>query len=107
MQEGGYAAAAKVSYLSVPSVWQHIQSLEKAYGVRLFVRTGRQVQPTDAAKRLYEQVASILVQMESTFDVIEDATNDTPIRMVIGVRMLLRTLARLLLPCIDDTRIGW
>ena len=68
MQEGGYAAAARVSHLSVPSVWQHIQALEKAYGVELFARAGRHVEPTAAAEALYEHVSSILVQIESTFD---------------------------------------
>ncbi|MCO8121846.1 LysR family transcriptional regulator [Stieleria sp. TO1_6] len=92
MQEGGYAAAAKVSHLSVPSVWQHIQSMEKSYGVQLFERVGRQVAPTDAAKRLYEQVDRILVQLESTFELVS-AQSDQTIRMVTGVRMMLEDLA--------------
>lgn len=92
MQEGGYAAAAKVSHLSVPSVWQHIQSLEKIYGVKLFERSGRQVTPTPAAVKLQEQVESILVQLDSTFDVMTDSA-DQVIRMVSGVRMMLEDLA--------------
>ena len=51
-RESGYSAAARASDLSVPSVWQQIQALERAYGVRLFQKVGRQVQPTDEAKRL-------------------------------------------------------
>jgi len=93
MQEGGYAAAAKVSHLSVPSVWQHIQALEKAYGVRLFDRVGRQVEPTDAAKKLYEQIETILVGLESTFDSVSTSSADQAIRVVTGVRMMLEDLA--------------
>jgi DNA-binding transcriptional LysR family regulator len=93
MQKGGYAAAAKVSHLSVPSVWQHVQALEKAYGVSLFERVGRQVQPTDAAKRLYEQVDGVLVRLESTFDVVRGSFADETIRIVTGVRMMLEDLA--------------
>jgi len=93
MQEGGYAAAAKVSHLSVPSVWQHIRSLEKSYGVQLFDRDGRQVRPTEAARRLYDQVDRILVQLESTFDLVDESKFDRAIRIVTGVRMLLEDLA--------------
>ncbi|MDV6033141.1 MAG: LysR family transcriptional regulator [Phycisphaera sp. RhM] len=93
MQEGGYAAAARVSHLSVPSVWQHIQALEKAYGVELFARAGRHVEPTAAAETLYEHVSSILVQIESTFDVVSRSSIDQTIRMVAGARMMLEDLA--------------
>lgn len=93
MQEGGYAAAAKVSHLSVPSIWQHIQALEKAYEVQLFKRCGRQVIPTDAARKLHEQVESILVQLDSTFDTVTQHPAAHAIRMVTGVRMILEDLA--------------
>ncbi len=93
MQHGGYAAAAKVSHLSIPSVWQHIRALEQAYGVKLFQRTGRQVKPTEAAKRLHEQVESILVRLDSTFDLIRDVPDDQSIRIMTGVRMMLEDLA--------------
>lgn len=93
MQEGGYAAAARVSHLSVPSVWQHIQSLERVYGVSLFTKSGRQVVPTEAARKLYEQVQSILVQLDSTFEVVSDSPADQAIRLVTGSRMMLEDLA--------------
>ena len=93
MQEGGYAAAARVSHLSVPSVWQQIQTLEKVYGVSLFEKEGRLVRPTEAAERLYEQVESILVHLESTFDLISKSSENQAIRMVAGARMMLEDLA--------------
>lgn len=93
MRQGGYAAAARVSHLSVPAVWQHIQALEKAYGVELFERIGRQVTPTDAARRLYEEVDGILVRLASTFDIVEGSSEQEVIRLVCGVRMLLEDLA--------------
>ncbi|QEF99394.1 HTH-type transcriptional activator CmpR [Stieleria maiorica] len=93
MREGGYAAAARVCHLSVPSVWQHIQALEKLYGVELFQRVGRQVRPTEAAETLSQQVSSILVQIESTFDVVQQSSRDLPIRLVAGARMMLEDLA--------------
>ncbi len=92
MREGGYAAASKVSHLSVPSVWQHIQALEKAYRVKLFARVGRRVEPTDAARRLYEQVDGILESLDSTFDVALNEPRHRAIRLVTGVRMWLEDL---------------
>ena len=92
MEQGGYAAAARVSYLSVPSVWQHIQAIERAYGVCLFTKHGRQVAPTDAARKLYEQIEPILEHLESTFVLVNDAPTNT-IRFVSGARMMLEDLA--------------
>lgn len=93
MECGGYAAAAKVSHLSTPAVWQHIQALEKAYGIALFERVGRQVKPTAAATRLHEIVDQILVRLESTFDYVQESHSETVIRIVTGVRMMMEDLA--------------
>lgn len=93
MRFGGYAAAAKHSHLSVPSVWQHVQAVEKAYGVRLFERRGRQVQATDAAHRLHEHLQNILVQLDSTFELLQTSSANSPVRLVTGARMMLEELA--------------
>mgnify|MGYP002628039454 CR=1 FL=1 len=93
MECGGYAAAAKVSHLSTPAVWQHIQALENAYGVQLFERVGRQVKPTAAATRLHEVVDEILVRLESAFDVVQESHSEEAIRIVTGVRMMIEDLA--------------
>ena len=41
VDQGGYTAAARRSGLSVPTVWQHIQALERLYGVQLFEKIGQ------------------------------------------------------------------
>jgi len=91
MEHGGYAAAARVAQISVPSVWQQIRGVEKAYGVRMFERAGRQIEPTPAAIELHEHVSAILAQMESTFDVLQESKSHT-IRLVAGARMLMEDL---------------
>lgn len=93
MESGGYAAAARVSHLSVPSVWQHIQAIERAYDTQLFRREGRQVKPTTAAKRLYQEIDEILARLQSTFDVIRPSNEHDSIRIVSGVRMFMEDLA--------------
>ena len=95
VDHGGYAAAARRSGLSVPTVWQHIQALERLYGVQLFEKIGRRVHPTAAARQLYDSIAEILVGLESTFEVIQDRAelhSDT-ITLVTGVRMMMEDLA--------------
>lgn len=93
-EQGGYAAAAQASNLSVPGVWQHIRWLEKLYRVRLFAKVGRRVEPTDAARRLYQALDRLLVGLESTFDVVSDPSGETEcITLVTGMRMMMDDLA--------------
>lgn len=91
---GGYAPAATTSGLSVATIWQQIRAVERAYGVQLFRKVGRRVEATPEATRLYHEVDEVLVRLESTFDVIDEAavTNE-PLRIVAGNRMMLEDLA--------------
>ena len=95
IERGGYAGAARHMELSVPTVWQQVQSLQRIYGVTLFEKSGRQVRPTPAAMRLYEAFDEILVNLESTFDVVDrDESNRDTITLVTGMRMMLEDLAQ-------------
>ena len=49
LREGSLSGAARALELTQPSVARHIDALEKAIGVALFVRTPRGLSPTDAA----------------------------------------------------------
>lgn len=89
---GGYSAAASQSKLSVPTIWQHIQSLEKNYGVSLFEKAGRGIRPTRAARRLYEAVDEILVSLESTYDIVRNEEPTGRLTLVTGVRQLMEDL---------------
>ncbi len=94
IEQGGYAAAARAMGLSVPTVWQQIQAVERLYGVPLFQKQGRAIQPTKVAQRLYEQVATILASVDSTFDLVrEDQQSLDSVTLVTGVRMLMEDLA--------------
>lgn len=91
---GGYSAAASQSSLSVPTIWQHIRALERYYQTQLFEKTGRAIRPTPAADRLYQVIDEILVGLDSTFDLVQDAGDSTDaISLVTGVRMLMEDLA--------------
>ncbi|WP_428682618.1 LysR family transcriptional regulator [Reyranella sp.] len=52
LREGSLSGAARALQLTQPSVARHIDALEKAIGVTLFMRTPRGLSPTDAALEL-------------------------------------------------------
>ena len=51
-EAGSFSAAARDSGLSQPNLSGQVTALEKAYGVRLFDRRGRQVVPTETGRQL-------------------------------------------------------
>jgi LysR family transcriptional regulator for bpeEF and oprC len=61
-----FSKAAKALTLSPASVTTAIQSLEKLFGVRLLVRTTRQLTVTHAGATYYERCRSILADLEQT-----------------------------------------
>ena len=89
---GGYSAAAESASMSVPTVWHHIQELERVYGTALFTKVGRRVVATEAARRLYASLDEILVRLDSTFELV-DEDPAVPITIVTGVRMMMEDLA--------------
>ncbi|MEJ7639978.1 MAG: LysR family transcriptional regulator [Singulisphaera sp.] len=62
-----YAAASKEIGLSVPTIWEQVQSLERKYATVLFDREGRIV-PTASAELLYESLRPLLAGLDSTFE---------------------------------------
>jgi DNA-binding transcriptional LysR family regulator len=94
-EHSSYSAAAREIGLSVPAAWEQVQSLEAAYGTRLFQKRGRRIVPTDAARRLHQALGPILTGLESTYDLVHDdgVFRAGQIRIVAGVRMMLEDLA--------------
>ncbi len=94
-EHASYAAAAREIGLSVPAIWEQVQSLEAVYDASLFQKSGRRIVATDAAGRLYEALGPILTGLESTFEMVRDdvAFRAGAITIVAGVRMMLEDLA--------------
>jgi DNA-binding transcriptional LysR family regulator len=63
-EELHFTRAAECLHISPPSLTQQIQNLEQELGARLFVRTKRNVQLTDAGTRFLEEARSTLRQAE-------------------------------------------
>lgn len=59
LDEGSYSAAGRKLGLSQPAISQAVQDLERAYGVSLFQKRGRQLVPTDLCLELADITAGI------------------------------------------------
>jgi len=53
-EAGTYAGAGRLLGVSQPAVAQHVRELERAYGVRLFTRSGGRLAPTPLARTIAE-----------------------------------------------------
>jgi DNA-binding transcriptional LysR family regulator len=56
--EGSLSGAARNLGLSQPTLGRHVETLERALGVKLFDRTQQGLRPTETALRLFEPVAA-------------------------------------------------
>ncbi|UUO04548.1 LysR family transcriptional regulator [Blastopirellula sp. J2-11] len=89
-----YAAAAQKTGRSAPTLWEQVRSVEKRYGVVLFRRKGRRIEPTASAEVLYISLLPLLAGIDSTFEQIREFNTlgaDT-VTIVTGVRMMCEEL---------------
>lgn len=59
-EEGNFSNAARRLHLSQSAVSQNIKSIEKAYGVELFIRRGRSVELSEAGQTLLPMAREVL-----------------------------------------------
>jgi LysR family cyn operon transcriptional activator len=64
-EERGFTRAAATLGLTQAAVSQHINALEKEFGVQLFDRSGRATTLTTPGKKLYDRARQILDMVES------------------------------------------
>jgi DNA-binding transcriptional LysR family regulator len=89
-----YAGAAEVLGLAGATIWEQVKSIEKIYKAKLFERSGRNIQATDAGATLYEMLRPILESVVSTFDRFAEEIHESvqQISLATGVRMILEDL---------------
>ena len=51
---GSFTRAAETLHVTQPAISQHVRQLEAHYGCKLFAKTGRGVEPTEAGQALYQ-----------------------------------------------------
>ena len=92
-ERGSYAEAAADLGLAVPTIWEQVRTLAARYGVPLFARKGRRIEPTPAAAVLFDALRPVLAGVDSSFHLVHEATDgEQTLTVVAGVRMLLEDL---------------
>ncbi len=64
ISKGSFAGAAKEAGVSQPAITQAMQAMEKAWGVPMFKKVGREKRPTDAAIAMAQQASELHSRLE-------------------------------------------
>ena len=78
-ESGSFSKAAKLLFLTQPTVSAHISSLEKELDSRLFVRNTKEVKLSEEGKQLY-QYARQMVELEKDMIVRKNVLQLRPLR---------------------------
>ena len=79
-----FTKAAEASYLSQPTVSEHIRILEETFKGKLLERHGRTVRPTAVGKVLYDYARRIIQLKDDTFQAIDTFKGEVSGQLVIG-----------------------
>lgn len=69
-EEGNMRKAAERLFLSQPALSQRLQSIEKEWETRLFIRSQKGLEPTPAGEIVIEYAKEAIVKREETFEMI-------------------------------------
>ena len=72
VQHGSFAAAAQSLYIAQPSLSDQIRRLEAVLGVRLFARTNRRLQLTDAGRMVVPWAQRVLADLDELTSAVRD-----------------------------------
>ena len=73
VESGSFSRAAEAVHLTVSAVSQQIQALEQEVGARLFERTNRRVELSEAGRLFLEEARLVLAQVDKAADVARRA----------------------------------
>ena len=82
--QGSFSRAARLMNVTQPTMSQQVKLLEQTYGVRLFERTGRGVQPTTLGKALFEITHRMFEIEEEAAELLTGAKRLASGRILIG-----------------------
>src|SRR5947207_6255578 len=89
-EKQNYSLAAHALRLSAPAVWEQMRAMEQRYDTPLFVRQGRGVAPTTAARKLYPHVLQILAAADASVDLLQDDRHELPPQLTIAMGASMR-----------------
>jgi len=92
MEHRNLSAAAQALRVSQPTLTRQVQALEQEFETPLFVRYGRGVSPTEAAKRLHEGLRGLERQLRSLKSDVSAASAEPTGEIAFGIPPSPRTL---------------
>jgi LysR family transcriptional activator of nhaA len=102
-REGSIARACVQLHLTQPTISGQLRSLEKALGVRLFDRVGRNLVVSETGRVVYQYADEIFTLGRELRDTLNGQPPGRPARLVVGVAETLPKLLayRILAPALD------
>ncbi len=76
VEKGSFSRAAEALYLTQPTISAHVASLERKLGIKLLVRTTKEIYPSDAGNLLYEYAEEILRLRTSAVQAIKSFSQE-------------------------------
>lgn len=76
VEKGSFSRAAEALYLTQPTISAHVASLERKLGIKLLVRTTKEIYPSDAGNLLYEYAKEILRLRTSAVQAIKSFSQE-------------------------------
>lgn len=73
---GSFSKAAEATYLSQPTISSHIRTLEREVGMKLVIRSTKEIYPSHAGKVLYEYAKEILKLRERALIDLKQETSE-------------------------------
>lgn len=92
-----YTLASTHLRVTQPAITRQIQGIERAFGVRLFRRQGREMALTEAGEALLEQAIDIIERVDATGTLVKQAAGEPTGRVAVGAPI---ATGELLLPSI-------
>ena len=81
---GSFSIAAETLFLTQPAISKRVSTLEAGLGVTLFDRMGRQINLTDAGKRLLPRAKQILLDIEDARRCISNLSEEVSGTLTVG-----------------------
>lgn len=88
-RQGSFTQAAAQLHVTQPVVTRQVQSIERAYGVRLLLRESGRMVPTPAGEALLEHAEDIIARIDATDQLLKGAQADPAGKLAIGIPLSL------------------
>lgn len=85
VREGTIARAGEKLHLGQPAISTQLRRLEKSLGVKLFQKSGRNLEPTETGRMVYRYADEIFSLGRELTDTINGRPTGKPVRFVVGI----------------------